>query len=78
MPEILHTLPIRGPRREVYGAVTEQEGLRGWWTRFTSAEPKIGYINEFRFGGEFKFDGVVDSDPEGFVVAVDFDVVVRL
>ena len=61
MPEMLHTLPIHGPRSKVYQAITEQEGLRGWWTRFATAEPTIGYINEFGFGGEFKFEMRVDG-----------------
>ncbi len=61
MPEILHTLPIHGPQSKVYQALTEQEGLRSWWTRFATAEPTIGYINEFGFGGEFKFEMRVDE-----------------
>ena len=55
MPEILHTLPINAKPRTVYRALTEQDGLRSWWTRFTMAEPTVGYVNEFGFGGEFKF-----------------------
>ena len=61
MPEILHTLPIHGPRSKVYQALTEQEGLQGWWTRFARAEPTIGYSNESGFGGAFKFEMRVDG-----------------
>ena len=61
MPEILHTLQILSTRSKVYKAITEQNGLRGWWTRFTMAEPTVGYINEFGFGGEFKFRMRIDD-----------------
>lgn len=61
MPEILHTLRIAGKRRVVYRAITEQDGLRGWWTRFTMAEPTVGYVNEFGFGGTFKFRMRIDD-----------------
>jgi len=61
MPEILHTVPILGKRAKVYKAITEQNGLRAWWTRFTMAEPTIGYVNEFGFGGAFKFEMRVDE-----------------
>lgn len=55
MAEILHTLPIDAKPGKVYRAITEQDGLRSWWTRFSMAEPTVGYVNEFGFGGEFKF-----------------------
>jgi uncharacterized protein YndB with AHSA1/START domain len=61
MAEILHTLRIDGKRRAVYRAITEQDGLRGWWTRFTMAEPTVGYVNEFGFGGAFKFQMRIDD-----------------
>ncbi len=55
MADILHALPILAKRKRVYKALTEQDGLRSWWTRFTMAEPTVGYVNQFGFGGEFKF-----------------------
>lgn len=55
MPEILHTLRIESTPAKIYKALTTQDGLRSWWTRFTMAEPTVGYINEFGFGGAFKF-----------------------
>ena len=68
MPEILHTLRIAGKRRKVYKAITEQDGLRNWWTRFTMAEPTVGYVNEFGFGGAFKFRMRIDElEPDELV-----------
>lgn len=55
MADILHALPILAKRKLVYKALTEQDGLRSWWTRFAMAEPTVGYVNQFGFGGEFKF-----------------------
>jgi len=60
MPEILHNLPIGGSRQQVYAALTEEAGLSGWWTRFVVAEAVVGHVNEFGFGGAFKFEMRVD------------------
>ena len=68
MPEILHSLPIDGPRTKVYAALTEQEGLSGWWTRFVVAEPTVGRVNQFGFGGAFKFEMRVDELEPGIRV----------
>lgn len=50
MVDIVHDLTIRAPVETVYRAVTEQEGLAGWWTRETVASPREGSIAEFKFG----------------------------
>lgn len=55
VPTIVHTLIIAEKPQKVYKALTEQDGLRGWWTRFSMAEPTVGYVNQFGFGGSFKF-----------------------
>jgi uncharacterized protein YndB with AHSA1/START domain len=34
----------------VYRAVATQEGLRGWWTADSSAEPRVGSVARFGFG----------------------------
>jgi uncharacterized protein YndB with AHSA1/START domain len=68
MADILHALSIQAKPRKVYKALTEQNGLRSWWTRFTMAEPTVGYINEFGFGGAFKFEMRIDDlIPDEFV-----------
>ena len=68
MLEILHTLRIEDKPSKVYRAITDQNGLRGWWTRFTMAEPTVGYVNEFGFGGAFKFEMRIDDlIPDEFV-----------
>lgn len=61
MPEIFHALPIDAKRRKVYRAITEQNGLRSWWTRYTMAEPTVGFVNQFGFGGLFRFDMHIDD-----------------
>ena len=50
MAEIKFLLTIRAPSEVVYKAITEQNGLAGWWTLDTIAEPVVGSIAEFRFG----------------------------
>jgi uncharacterized protein YndB with AHSA1/START domain len=53
VPNIRHFLVITAPAERVYRAVTEQDGLAGWWTPETIAKPEIGHINEFRFGDRY-------------------------
>ncbi len=68
MAEIVHALSIKAKPRKVYKAITEQNGLRSWWTRFAMAEPTVGHINEFGFGGAFKFEMRIDDlVPDEFV-----------
>ena len=53
MAEIKHLVVIDAPVDTVYRAVTEQNGLAGWWTKQTVAEPRVGSIAEFRFGDRY-------------------------
>ncbi len=53
MAEIKHLLIINTPAAVIYRAITEQEGLAGWWTRQTEARPEIGSLAEFRFGERY-------------------------
>jgi uncharacterized protein YndB with AHSA1/START domain len=53
MANIKHFLIIDAPIKTVYSAVTEQQGLSGWWTSRTIAKPEIGFINEFRFDNDY-------------------------
>lgn len=50
MLSIRHLLRIDAPPARVYRAISEQAGLRGWWTPAASATPEVGSIAEFRFG----------------------------
>jgi uncharacterized protein YndB with AHSA1/START domain len=51
MPEILLEVPIAATPERVYAAITEPAGLSSWWTPAVVAEPKVGSVAEFRFGG---------------------------
>jgi hypothetical protein len=50
MPDILHYIAITATPTKVYADLTEQKGRSGWWTRDVKAEPKLGAIDQFRFG----------------------------
>ena len=50
MPDILHRIGIKVSPEKVYAALTEQEGLAGWWTKETKATPKIAL--SYSFGSE--------------------------
>ena len=64
MVDIHQTLRIIAPADRVYQAITEQEGLRGWWTRQARAEPVVGHVNEFPFAsGDFNAMRVFTLEP---------------
>ena len=49
MPDLHHEIEIEAPPAEVYEALTTSEGLRGWWTSDSQAEPTVGSVAEFGF-----------------------------
>ena len=53
MADIRHLLTIEAAASTVYRAITEEEGLRGWWTHETVARPEVGSIAEFNFGSRY-------------------------
>ena len=54
MVGIRHMLLIDAPVQKVYKALTEQEGLSGWWTTDTVVEPLVGSTAEFKFGDRYR------------------------
>jgi len=50
MPDILHRVGIKASPNQVYAALSEQKGLAGWWTKNVKASPKVGAVDQFRFG----------------------------
>ena len=53
MSDIKHLVTIDAPIPVVYMALTEQDGLAGWWTTDTIANPIVGSIAGFRFGDRY-------------------------
>jgi uncharacterized protein YndB with AHSA1/START domain len=53
MAEIRHFLHINAPPSKVYEAITEESGLKMWWTYDTKAIPEEGAILEFNFGERY-------------------------
>src|ERR1700761_546584 len=49
MPDIMHLIKIRATQDKVYSSLATAEGVRGWWTRDTALDPKIGGAGEFGF-----------------------------
>ena len=64
MPDILHDLPIRATRAEVWRAVATPAGLDAWWTLDSEGEAREGSDWRFGFGPEFRWWGrVVEYEP---------------
>jgi uncharacterized protein YndB with AHSA1/START domain len=49
MQDICHLVKIRVAPGQVYEAITTQDGVRGWWTRDTVLDSKLGGTAEFGF-----------------------------
>ena len=49
MADVLHILEIAVPPEKVYKALTEEEGIKSWYTLDAKIEPKIGSTAEFGF-----------------------------
>ena len=50
MADIKHNFTISAPKDKVYDAISQEDGLKGWWTYDTTAKAEEGYVNHFRFG----------------------------
>jgi uncharacterized protein YndB with AHSA1/START domain len=53
LKSICHRLLIEAPVEKVYGALTTQEGLAGWWTPETVAIAEVGSVSRFAFGPDY-------------------------
>ncbi|WP_109435077.1 SRPBCC domain-containing protein [Aquimarina sp. AU119] len=53
MANIRHNLTITASTKQVYDAITLENGLKGWWTQEATAKPEEGNINHFKFGDEY-------------------------
>jgi uncharacterized protein YndB with AHSA1/START domain len=67
MAEIIHRVGIAGPAREIYNALTTDEGLSRWWTTDTSGAGDTGSIIKFRFDGEGPDFKVVELQTDSIV-----------
>jgi len=47
----IHQVGIKAPAEAVFEALTEQDGIKGWWSEHTRAEPAVGAVNEVSFYG---------------------------
>jgi len=53
MKKIIHFLRIHATPDKVYGNLTTEEGLAGWWSTSVRVAPGVGEVTSFRFGGDF-------------------------
>ena len=51
MADVLHELGIQATPDAVYAALTEEAGIKAWWSEHTKAEPTVGFLNEVSFYG---------------------------
>ena len=48
---LMHSVTIEGDAERIYQAISTGEGLASFWTRDSQAEPRVGSIAKFGFGG---------------------------
>ncbi len=66
MKTIHHVLDIEAEAARVWSALTEQDGLAGWWTTSVTADPPaVGAVIRFTFAGDFNPVMEITSIDEG-------------
>lgn len=66
---IHHVVEVPASAEEVFGAITTQDGLSGWWTTEVSAPgPVEGGVIDFTFAGEFNPNMVITAIVEPSLV----------
>src|SRR5215208_6107407 len=69
MSDIRHLLRIKSSPKTIYEALTTQEGIASWWSKFVEARPETGSIIHIHWGGEYHKDiRVVELIPERRIV----------
>lgn len=48
---LVHQVNIKAAPETIYNAVSTQKGLASFWTSESTAEPRVGSIGSFGFGG---------------------------
>ncbi|HSS92716.1 MAG TPA: SRPBCC domain-containing protein [Candidatus Dormibacteraeota bacterium] len=48
---LMHTVTIEGDPAKIYEAISTGKGLASFWTKDSRAQPKVGSIAKFGFGG---------------------------
>lgn len=67
MPDIIHRVGISCPAKDVYVALTTDDGLSSWWTPDTSGAGGVGSVIAFRFNGEGPDFEVLELIADSFV-----------
>ncbi len=49
MADILHQVGVQASQEEVYSALTEQAGLKSWWSEHSVIEPTVGSLGRVNF-----------------------------
>ena len=49
MARFMHCVPIDADPKKVYAAVATEKGMRGWWTRDTRMDARVGGKADFGF-----------------------------
>ncbi len=61
MSAIRHLLTINATPERIFQALTEEEGLRAWWTEGAKAQPEPGSMAVFDFGNRFHNEMRIDE-----------------
>ncbi|MEK6222406.1 MAG: SRPBCC domain-containing protein [Chloroflexota bacterium] len=62
MADILHAVEVQASAEKIYKAITEQDGLIGWWSQHSKIEPSEGAMASVGFyGGMVTFEFSVDE-----------------
>src|SRR5258707_3366820 len=60
---LVHSVIIEADASKIYEAISTGKGLASFWTRDSQAQPKVGSIAQFGFGGPRLDMKVEELDP---------------
>ena len=72
---LVHQVNVKATPDTIYKAVSTEQGLRGFWTSDSKAEPRVGSIATFGFGGptqRMRIDELVPGKRVKWTALADF------
>ena len=49
MADVLHHAGIQAEREQIYAALTQEKGLKSWWSQHSTIEPTVGSVASVSF-----------------------------
>lgn len=72
MADILHTVYIHKPTKDVFRAISQGDEFANWWTKMSSGRPALDAKYRFYFSPEYDWKAVMTNCEEDSHIAFQF------